>query len=96
MKDAFDIGDFVNISTQQSVTYHLIERVKKRRKELKLSRKELSIKSGVSYASLRRFETSGEISLASLMKIAQTLGCLDDFDLLFKRKIVTDLKDFNV
>jgi hypothetical protein len=49
----------------------------------------------VSYASLRRFETSGEISLSSLLKIAQALGALEDFNQLFKHKIITDLKDFN-
>jgi transcriptional regulator with XRE-family HTH domain len=95
MKNNFDIGEFVNVSTQQSVTYNLIERVKQRRKESKLSRQELSVKSGVSYSSIRRFETTGEISLAALMRIAQTLGALSDFDLLFKHKIITDLKDFD-
>jgi hypothetical protein len=49
----------------------------------------------VSYSSIRRFETTGEISLAALMRIAQTLGALSDFDLLFKHKIITDLKDFD-
>jgi transcriptional regulator with XRE-family HTH domain len=95
MKGTFDIGDFVNVSTQQSVTNNLVDRVKKRRKELKLSRQDLAAKSGVSYASLRRFETSGEISLSSLLKIAQALGALEDFNQLFKHKIITDLKDFN-
>lgn len=96
MKNTFDIGNFVNVSTQQSVCCDLVERVKKRRKELKLSRSDLSTKSGVSYASIRRFETSGEISLSSLLKIAEAMGALTDFNALFKQKIITDLKDFNV
>jgi transcriptional regulator with XRE-family HTH domain len=94
MKNTFDIGSFVNVPTRQSVTDNLIEREKKRRKQLKLSREALSVKSGVTYASIRRFETTGEISLSSLMKIAQALDALDDFNQLFKHKVVTDLKDF--
>jgi transcriptional regulator with XRE-family HTH domain len=94
MKNVFDIGEFVNVPTRQSVTDSLVERVKKRRKQLGLSREALSVKSGVSYASVRRFESTGEISLSSLMKIAQALDALADFDQLFKRRVVTDLKDF--
>jgi transcriptional regulator with XRE-family HTH domain len=74
----------------------MIERVKLRRKELGLSQRDLGIRSGVSYASLRRFESVGEISLCSLLKIANALGALLDFSELFKNKIVTNLKDYKV
>jgi transcriptional regulator with XRE-family HTH domain len=96
MENKFDIGDFVNVATQQSVTAHLVDRVKNQRKQLKLSRQALSVRSGVTYSSIRRFEETGEISLSSLMKIAQALGALEDFNSLFKHKIVTNLKDLKV
>jgi transcriptional regulator with XRE-family HTH domain len=96
MKNTFDISEFVNVVTRQSITNNLVEKEKNRRKQLNLSRKALSVKSGVTYSSIRRFETTGEISLSSLMKIAEALGALEDFDLLFKRKAITNLKDFNV
>ncbi len=44
----------------------------------------------MSYASLRRFEQTGEIAIASLLKLAKVLGCLEDFNLLFKTPIITD------
>ena len=44
----------------------------------------LAERSGVSPASLRRFETSGKISLDNLLKLAFALGRLDDFEDLFK------------
>lgn len=94
MDNQFDIGQFVGVSTISSVTMELVRRVKKRRKETKISQMSLSKRSGVSYASIRRFEESGEISLASLMKIADVLGCLTDFNALFKYKIITDLKEY--
>ena len=53
------------------------------RKARKLSLKRLSEISGVSYGSLKRFETSGEISLKSLIKIAIVLDCTDAFWELF-------------
>lgn len=96
MKHKFDISEFVDCPTQQSIRNALVERVKDRRKELKWTQKTLSEKSGVSYASVRRFEEIGEISLSSLMDIAQAMDCLDDFNGLFKYKIVTNLKDYNV
>lgn len=94
MVNQFDIGQFVGVSTVSSVTAALVERVKKRRKEAKLSQTALSKRSGVSFASIRRFEETGEISLAFLMKIADALSCLEDFNALFQHEIITDLKDY--
>ena len=51
-----------------------------KRKAFKLTQKELSIKSDVSLGSLKRFETSGQISLESLLKLALVLECLGDFE----------------
>ncbi len=94
MKLKFDISDFVNTSTEQSVTTDLTNRFKKRRKECKLSQVELAKKSGVSYASIRRFESTGEISLASLIKLANAIGYLNDFDSLFSVQKIKSLKDY--
>lgn len=94
MENKFDISNFINTTTEQSVTANLVEREKQRRKELKLSRLDLSKRSGVSYSSIRRFESTGDISLASLIKIANTMDCLKDFNELFKNKIITNLKDY--
>ena len=54
------------------------------RKRMKVSQQRLSELSGVSYASIRRFEKSGDISLASLVKIMMALQLYDDIDNLFK------------
>lgn len=94
MKTVFDISEFVPVVTEQSVIADLVKRVKLRRKELGLTQRVLAQRSGVSLGSLRRFELSGEISLSSLVKIARVIGCLTDFNELFKHRIVTNLKDF--
>jgi len=58
----------------------LSQRFKARRLTLKYTQKELSIRSGVSLGSLKRFESSGQISLESLLKLALVLECLGDFE----------------
>lgn len=63
----------------------LAKRVRMRRKEAKTSQAELAKRSGVSLASIKRFENLGEISLASLVRIAVVLGYEDDFSKLFER-----------
>ena len=94
MEKKFDIGQFVNTLTEQSAVNGIVERAKKKRKQMKISQKELSSKSGVTYASIRRFETTGEISLTSLLKIAHALDALKDFENLFKGQAITSLKDY--
>ena len=72
------------------------------RKSKKVSQQRLSFLSGVSYASIRRFEKSGDISLASLVKLALALRLYDDLDNLFKyrkeyksiEEIIRDQKDW--
>jgi transcriptional regulator with XRE-family HTH domain len=69
-----------------TIKRELVERVRVRRKEQKISQQRLSAQSGVSFGSVKRFERFGEVSLASLLKIAQALGCESDFAYLFKEK----------
>lgn len=94
MKNKFDLSDFTNILTEQKVLCDLVNRVKERRKELKITQLDLSKRSGVSYGSIRRFESIGEISFNSLLKIANALNALMEFTLLFSKENVTDLKDY--
>ena len=88
-----DISDFIRISTEQSIKQELVIRFIKRRKESKLTQKDLSVRSGVSYGSIRRFESSGDISLQALLKLSRVLGCLDDFNEVFNKQITTNIKD---
>ncbi|MCX6312824.1 MAG: helix-turn-helix transcriptional regulator [Bacteroidetes bacterium] len=53
------------------------------RKQQGLSQQELAKRSGVSFGSIKRFETSGQISFESLLKLALILNRMNDFDLIF-------------
>ena len=96
MEKKFDIADFVKTQTIQSLTEQLVTREKQRRKKLHLSQRDLANKSGVSYASIRRFENIGEISLNSLLKIANALDCLEEFNSVFMTPAVKSLKDYDL
>ena len=49
--------------------------------------------SGVSYGSIKRFETSGQISLISLTKIAMALDIVDDIRNLFTTVPYRDIQE---
>jgi len=72
---------------------HLAERVKQTRLAKNFSRKTLAERSGVSEASIKRFETTGEIALLSLAKLAFALGCLQEFDKLFMPQELVSIKN---
>ena len=69
--------------TAEELTQALALRLKKLRKRRGLSQQQLSERSGVSYGSLKRFESTGQISLLSLTKLALALNCADELRSLF-------------
>lgn len=66
------------------VLQEIAQRHKVLRKQWGYSQSELARRSGVSLGSLKRFETTGQISLESLLLLADVLNRLNDFDALFR------------
>ena len=64
---------------------NLALRVRKIRKRRKISQQKLADLSGVSYGSIKRFETSGQISLLALTKIAMALDMADELRNIFSQ-----------
>lgn len=54
------------------------------RKKSKFTQAELAERSGVSLGSLKRFESSGHISLTSFLKLLLILGRLEEFSSILK------------
>ena len=69
--------------TPEEINMALAQRLSKIRKRRDLSQQALSEKSNVSYGSIKRFETTGQISLISLTKLAVALDCTEDMKRLF-------------
>lgn len=85
------------IDIDQKTSYELIlevaSRVRSRRKELKLTQADLAKRSGMSLASYKRFEQSGQISFQSLVAIAIALNCEEDIDELFKHRQYSSIQE---
>ena len=62
------------LETPYEMAAEAAKRFRKLRKTKKMTIKELSERSGVPYSTVRRFESTGQISFVSLVKLTSTLG----------------------
>jgi transcriptional regulator with XRE-family HTH domain len=83
----------LNIYLPSEVKVKIAEGAKQLRLQKGLKRTTLTERSGVPTPTIKRFETTGDISLSSLLKIANALGSLDDFLKLFPRIEPMTLKE---
>jgi len=72
--------------TPHEVILQVATRAKEKRLALNLTQQSLSNRSGVSLGVLKKFERTGKVAFASLLKIAFTLDSLGEFDALFQAK----------
>ena len=79
--------------TAEEMDEALALRLKNIRKRRGLSQQQLSERSGVSYGSLKRFESTGQISLLSLTKLAIALNCADDIRNLFTNVAYSSIEE---
>ena len=73
-----------SLETPEQVSAKLAARAKALRLAKGWKQTTLAERSGVSLASLRRFEESGKVSLESLLDLAFALNRLDDFEALLQ------------
>lgn len=79
--------------TAEELDQKLARRVRNIRKRRSISQEKLASMSGVSYGSIKRFETSGQISLISLTKIAMALDIADELRNLFTTVPYKDIQE---
>lgn len=71
--------------TAEELDQKLARRIRNIRKRRSISQQKLADMSGVSYGSIKRFETTGQISLISLTRIAMALGIADELRNIFSQ-----------
>ena len=71
----------------------LAQRVRNIRKRRSISQEKLASMSGVSYGSVKRFESTGQISLLSLTKIAMALDVADELRNIFSEVPYRDIQE---
>ena len=79
--------------TPEELDQKLAQRVRKIRKRRSITQEKLASISGVSYGSIKRFETTGQISLLSLTKIAIALDLADQLRNTFTQVLYKDTQE---
>ncbi|MFR5243722.1 MAG: helix-turn-helix domain-containing protein [Clostridium sp.] len=79
--------------TAEELDLQLAQRVRNIRKRRSISQEKLASMSGVSYGSVKRFESTGQISLLSLTKIAMALDIADELRNIFSQVPYRDIKE---
>ena len=87
--DEFILDDF----NPGLILKNIAERARRNRLELNLTQSALAVKSGVSLGSLKRFESTSEISLKNLVMLALVLDATEEFNLLFKNQKYKSIDD---
>jgi transcriptional regulator with XRE-family HTH domain len=85
-----NIDAIIGVSVD-SIIRSIVERVKARRLEKDLTQKAFAMRAGVNYGAYRKFEQTGYITLANLVRCAMILDDLDGFNNLFVMKQYTSL-----
>lgn len=79
--------------TAEEINLALAARARSIRKRRGISQERLSEISGVSYGSIKRFESTGQISLLSLTRIAMALGMSDEIKSLFTQTVYRSIEE---
>lgn len=81
------------LETPGEMAENVGKRFRKTRMAKKITMKTLSEKSGVPYSTLRRFESSGEISFLSLVKITSAIGEDNQITNLFAESVPASIEE---
>ncbi len=79
--------------TPSDVAMKLAQKLKSIRKRRKITQKQLAARSNVSYATLRKFEKTGQISLESFIKITMELGLTSELDHMFSVPVYNSIEE---
>ena len=85
----------IEYKTPAQVLQGIGARAKSPRLRENISRKTLADKAGVSEASLKRFETTGHISLSSLVQLLISLDRLSELDELLAEQAPLSIRELN-
>ncbi len=79
--------------TPSDITKRLADRLKGIRKRKKITQQQLAGRSNVSYATLRKYEKTGQISLESFIKLCMELGVIQEINQLFTEPVYGSIEE---
>ncbi len=81
------------ILSTKEIQLLIASRIKKLRLKKRLKRQSLADMAGVSASTLKHFETTGDVSLKTLLLIANALGRIEELTELFQSEKISSLKE---
>ncbi len=81
------------LDTPADIAVRLAQKMKSIRKRRKITQKQMAARSNVSYATLRKFEKTGQISLESFIKLSMELGMTDELNNLFSTPVYNSIEE---
>ena len=81
------------IETPYEMALNVAERFKNTRKAKKITIKKLSESSGVPYSTIRRFESEGEISFVSFVKLVSSMNMDEEITGLFANRVPSSIEE---
>jgi transcriptional regulator with XRE-family HTH domain len=81
------------LDAPSDIAVKLANRMRSVRKRRKITQKQLATRSNVSYATLRKFEKTGQISLESFIKLCMELGLTGELDSLFTTPVYNSIEE---
>ena len=79
--------------TPSDIAMRLSGNMRRIRKRRKITQKQLAARSNVSYATLRKFEQTGQISLESFIKLSMELGLTGELNTLFTQPVYQSIEE---
>ena len=76
-------------SSAEEVCTELGQRIRAQRLLQEITQLDLACRAGVSHGTVRNMEATGQASMASFIRIVQSLGLLGELELLFVARIKT-------
>ena len=81
------------LTTPSEIVARAAARMKRRRIDSDLTQRELAVRSGVPYGTLRAFEETAKASFETVVKIAFALEAEDEFEALFPPRVPRRMSD---
>lgn len=88
-----NISKLQPLKSPDKAALEVAQREKTRRRRLGITQEELARRSGVSLGSLRRFEQTGQLQFASLVRLMRALDCEEELDGLFAKPAYRSIEE---
>lgn len=81
------------LKSSNEIALEIANKIKKKRKILKITQEDMANRIGISLSTYRKFEKTGDINLKTLIDIGFILDEVDSFNDLFDKQIYKNIEE---